>query len=151
MGGLAVHLIDGIDLNYVDPVTSDFFVEDMGNPPEERISEEYVTLGDGAGARLASYEVGEAPMSIFIIALGDTEADAEAKLGPLQDAFDRAANGEEVVYEYKESDSMTANKTWRILRGTVLPRWRTGAGEQLFGLGGRATSYATLSFTLSKN
>lgn len=150
MGGLFVHSIGSIDLNTVDLATDDYFVEDFGNPPVQRVTETYVT--DGQSAFLATYEEGEAPQTLNIFGLGTDEADAEAKLDALQTLFDQAANGTAVVvYAYQEDPSMVGPKTWTILRGKVQRRWRDVADNQLFGFAGRAIAPAKLIFTLSKS
>lgn len=151
MTGWAVHTLGGIDLRFTDPAVSAYFVEDIADPPEEKTNEQYVALNDGAGARLASFSVGEAPITLDVICLGASQDEADANRDALQAVIDAAISGDDVTYEYKRDAAQAENTIWLVQGGIVRPRWRTGDGnQQIFGLYGRYTSPARVVLTLSK-
>lgn len=142
-----VHTLGSVDLLVED----DYFVEDTGNPPEERVGDGYVDLNDGPGARLAFFTVGEAPFSLDVICLGETQTDADEKRETLRDQVDSAINGTILTYEYQMDVSQPEPVQWRVIGGRVKDRWRTGQGsEQIFALRGFYVALCKVDLFLSK-
>lgn len=145
------HTLGSLDLLFTDPATSTYFVEDMGEPPEDEIGDSYVNLNDGAGARMAGFVVGKAPLTLDIICLGDDQQAADDARDALQDQIDAAMGGSVITYEYQTDASQPEPVMWRILGGRVRPRWHTGQGnEQIFALAGRSIALAKVVLNLSR-
>lgn len=148
--GWVVHSLGGISLLFTDPLTSTYMVEDMDEPPEEEIGDEYANLNNGAGARLSKFSVGKAPFGFSVICLGSDQGVADEARDALQDKITLAMGGTVVTYEYQEDATQPEPISWRVLGGRVRHRWHSGKGEQIFGIYGRYTALARVTLNLSK-
>lgn len=128
--GWTVHNLGDLDL--LDPDT--YHVEDVGNPPEQSVDEEYRALMDGAGVTLVRSAFGDAPLTLDIICLGTSKAAAKAARQALRDEIDAVYNGTTKVWEYQEDASESGPDSWLIKGGIVHDRIRPSSGEQIFGL-----------------
>lgn len=151
MTGWVVHSLGGISLLFTDVASSTYLVEDIANPPEEKINEEYVDLGDGAGARLSAFSISEAPHTLDVICLGSDQAAADAARQALQAKIDLAIGGVDVSYEYQLDPSQPEPSSWKVVGGRVRERWLDSENVHLIGLAGRYVACAKVYLTLSKN
>lgn len=144
------HTLGSLNFNYTNPATDMYFVEDIANPPEEQIDEEYIALQSGAGARLARFSVGDAPLTLDVTCRGATKGDAEAAREAIRAEIDAAVNGTAKVWAYQE-DATAPVHSWNIQGGRVIDRWRPSSGEQYFSLDGLPIAFARVVLHLSKN
>lgn len=145
-----VHNLGSLDLTFTGPSDS-YFVEDIGDPPEQAVDEEYRSLMDGAGVQLVRSAFGDAPLTLNIICLGSTKALAKAARQALRNEVDAVYNGTAKIWEYQEDSSESGPDSWYIKGGVVHDRLRPSSGEQIFALSGLAIACARVILHLSKS